>query len=308
MSNHFACDVAIIGAGPAGLAAAVWCNDLRLRSTIIDSRPESGGQLLETYGPITNYPGIVSTTGANLRDRFLHQIDLTNCSLKTGSPIASSHLARKEFVLRGGGRVRARAIIIATGVRRRRLNVPGESDFLDRGVLRSGTGQRGSIIGQRVCIVGGGDSAVLNALYLSEACSSILLVHRGRHLNARQDFQTAVSSRSNVEVLTCHSITRILGESDVAAVEVHDGNTQRRSILPINAILVRTGNTPNTEFLGGQLELDDQGYILVSHDRQTSSPAVFAIGDATNPVAPTLCSAVGDAAVAVKQIASSLIY
>ena len=223
------------------------------------------------------------------------------------SPIADFDIARKEVALTGGS-VRARAIIIATGVRRRCLNVPGESDFLDRGVLRSGTGQRQTVMGQRVCIVGGGDSAVLNAVNLSEVCSSVFLVHRGRRLAARRDLQAEVSSKTNIQVLTHHVITRILGDSRVTGVELIDGDTQRRSTSPVTAVLVRIGYTPNTEFLGGQLELDNQGYIAVSPARATSRPEVYAIGDVVNRFAPTLSSGVGDAAVAVKHIASRLVY
>jgi thioredoxin reductase (NADPH) len=133
-------------------------------------------------------------------------------------------------------------------------------------------------------------------------------VHRGRRLTARRDLLAALASRSNVELLMCHTVTRILGDSKVAAVELHHNDTQSRSTSPVDAVLVRIGYTPNTEFLRGQLELEEQGYVRVAHDRETSSPAVFAIGDAINPLAPTLSSAVGDAAVAVKHIASRLVY
>ncbi|HEV2763162.1 MAG TPA: NAD(P)/FAD-dependent oxidoreductase, partial [Pyrinomonadaceae bacterium] len=138
-------DVIIIGAGPAGLSAALWCDELGLDALVLESAPEVGGQLLRVYNPIENYLGLRSANGAELRDRFAEQLEDKSFDVWTQTEIESVELASKRVRLRSGEELRSIALVLATGVRRRRLDVPGEEEFAGRGVLESGRLERDAV-------------------------------------------------------------------------------------------------------------------------------------------------------------------
>src|SRR5918911_1207732 len=181
-------DVIIIGAGPAGLSAALWCDELGLDTLVIEQAAEVGGQLLRVYNPVENYLGVRAANGRELRDLFAAQVEDAEFDLWTEAEIESVDLSAKRISLRSGEELRALSIIIATGVRRRELGVPGEREFKGRGMIESGRRDRDEFAGQDVCVVGGGDAAAENALYLAEACPTVTLVHRGKKLRARSEF------------------------------------------------------------------------------------------------------------------------
>lgn len=161
-------DVAIIGGGPAGISAALWCADLGLKAVLFEQENEFGGQLLLTRNAIENYLGVDSPNGRHLRDIFVKHSAGANYDRELSAKVESADLTNKSLKLSDGREVLANAIIIATGVRRRKLEIPGEDDFIGRGVLDSGIGDRDKVREKRVVIIGGGDAALENSLLLSE--------------------------------------------------------------------------------------------------------------------------------------------
>src|SRR5215213_9419450 len=157
-------DVLIIGAGPAGLSAALWCDELGLDTLLLEQGTEMGGQLLSVYNPVGNYLGVRAANGRELRDIFAKQIDAGEFDLWTEVEIESADLRARRIALRSGEQLQAISIIIATGVRRRRLHVPGEAELTGRGVMESATRDRDLLAGKDVCVIGGGDAAAENAL------------------------------------------------------------------------------------------------------------------------------------------------
>src|ERR671917_2388563 len=151
-------DVIIIGAGPAGLSAALWCDELGLDTLVIEQAAEVGGQLLRVYNPIENYLGVSASNGRELRDLFAAQVEGKEFDLWTEAEIESVDLKAKRVHLRSGEELQSIALVIATGVRRRRLGVPGESEFAGRGVLESGRLERDAVAGEDVLVVGGGEA------------------------------------------------------------------------------------------------------------------------------------------------------
>ena len=180
-------DVLIIGAGPAGLSAARWCDELGLDTLVLEAAEEVGGQLLSVHHPIENYLGVRAANGRDLRDRFVEQTKDCDFDLWTNVEIESVDLRARRVTLRGGEELRSIAIIIATGLRRRKLGIPGEDEFAGRGMIES-SGDREAFAGRDVCVIGGGDAAAENALLLAEVCPTVTLVHRGKKLRARREF------------------------------------------------------------------------------------------------------------------------
>ena len=182
-------DVIIAGGGPAGLSALLWCADLGLDAILLEKEAEFGGQLLLTHNAIQNYLGVAAANGRELRDIFLRHLENANLARLAGAAIANADLSQKTLTLADGTEYSGRAIIIATGVRRRKLRVPGEEKFHGKGILESGKQAADAMHGKTVVIVGGGDAALENALIISETARKVVVVHRRPDLTARDEFQ-----------------------------------------------------------------------------------------------------------------------
>ena len=297
-------DVVIVGGGPAGLSAAVWCRDLGLSALLIEKKENLGGQLPSIHNPIENYLGVKADNGALLLDQFM--ANARDLPFRVCCELLGADLSERSLVSTEGTEFRSRAIIIATGVRRRSLGVPGENKFYGRGVLRSGVGEKLSINRKKVLIVGGGDAAIENALSLSEIADRVIVVHRGGNFSARHDFIAALGMKKNVEVLFKQVLRSIDGDDAVRSVTIEDTSSGESSVIPVDAVLVRIGVIPNSEPFQDQIATDDAGYIKVGTCGETVMRGIYAIGDVANPIAPTISTAVGTAAMAVKHIAHLL--
>jgi thioredoxin reductase (NADPH) len=299
-------DVIIIGAGAAGMSAALWCEELGLDTLVLEVGAELGGQLLWVYNAVGNYPGARAANGRELRDRFAEQLEGAEFDLWTEVEIESVDVGARRVRLRSGESLQAVALMIATGVRRRRLGVEGEAELAGRGVLESGVLERDSVAGRDVCVVGGGDAAAENALLLAEVCPTVTLVHRGKKLSARREFVERIQGEHCITVFTEATLERIIGREEVEAVEILRRGAIKPFQMAVGGVLVRVGVEPNTELFAGQITLDERGYVVVNHEQETSAGQVFAIGDVSNPLAPTIAGAVGAGATAAKVIASRL--
>ena len=300
-------DVIIIGGGPAGLSASLWCAELGLKSILFEKENEFGGQLLWTFNAIKNYLGIEAANGRELRDRFLQHIENNNVRRQTGAFVVSADLALKTLTLADGKSFTAKAIIIATGVRRRKLEVPGEEEFHGKGILESGVKAKDDLRGKTVVIVGGGDAALENALILGAKAERVFIVHRRSEFSARPKFVNEAAEKYNVEFVLSSQLTAIVGKNEVEAVDIKDITTGATLHIPVDAVLIRIGVEPNTELFRGQIAMDGAGYICVDGNCSTDLKSIFAVGDVANPLAPTINSAAGQGTTASKSIALNLI-
>lgn len=296
----------IIGAGPAGLSAALWCDELGLDTLVLEESSETGGQLLQVYNAVGNYLGVSAANGLELRDMFAAQIADADFDLWTNVLIESVDLRARRIALRSGEQLQAIGIIIATGVRRRRLGVPGEAELAGRGVVESATRDRELLAGKDVCIVGGGDAAAENALMLAQVCPTVTLVHRGERLRARREFTERLQSDHRVTVFKESNVLRIIGEEQVEAVEILRRGAIKPFQMAVGGVLVRIGVEPRTELFRDQIHLDERGYVVVTGEQETSIGNVFAVGDVSNPLAPTISGATGAGATAAKVLAARL--
>ena len=292
-------DIGIIGGGPAGMSAALWCSDLGLRSVLIEKNPELGGQLSIIHNLIRNYLGLGTADGEELREHFLRSLDAAKFDLMLGRAAVKANLETHSITTDDGSILNARSLIIATGVRRRKLGVEGENEFFGNGILASGAREAATVKGKDVVIVGGGDAAIENALILSEHANWVTVVHRRSEFRARDEFLTRLSERRNVTVLSGHVIERFEGDVRLRRAAVRNLIDTTTTSIPCDFGLIRIGVQPNNELFSSQLEMDNSGYIKVDANCRSSVENVYAVGDVAHPASMTISSAAGNSANAI---------
>jgi thioredoxin reductase (NADPH) len=287
-------DVIIIGGGPAGLAASFWCAEMGLTSILLEKNFECGGQLLWTYNAITNYLSIKSIDARSLRDLFLEQVLSNGGQIETNAEVVDINFASKTALLADGRTFSGKTIILATGIRRRKLGIPGESEFTGAGILKSGVTSKGEVAGKTVLIVGGGDAALENAVILSETAAEVILVHRRQSFSARKEFVDTIARITNVRVIMDAEVMSILGDVMVNAAEVREVTSKQRYLITVDKVLIRIGSEPNSELIGQTVGLNAKGFPHVLSNKLSGYDGIFVAGDLADPPAPTISSAVGN--------------
>ena len=296
-------NVIIIGSGPAGLTAALYAARADLAPLVFEGAA-AGGQLMITTD-VENYPGFPDgVMGPELMDLFRRQAERFGARLE-GTDVTAVDFSRHPFELQAGDDRRlARSVIIATGAVARFLGVPGEERLIGRGVSACATCDGFFFRGKELVVVGGGDSAMEESLFLTKFASKVTIVHRRDRFRASRIMANRALAHEKIDVLWNTTLEEVLGENSVTGVvlrEAVSGKTYRR---PIDGVFIAIGHDPSTGLFRGRLDLDEQGYILV-RDRpstMTSAEGVFACGDAVDTVyrqavtaAGTGCSAAIDA-------------
>ena len=266
---------------------------------MLERERELYGQLRRIHNPVENYLGISARGGRDLIDAFERSAARWNITKRTGVEIGSVDCASNVVVLGDASTIASRCIFVATGVRRRELGIPGEREFIGRGVLLSGSAEREIVKGKRVVVAGGGDAAAENALILAEHAERVFLVHRRDRLSAREEFVRAIADAANIETIFSAEAATIGGDDVVRYVDIRNagGHIQR---LEAGHFIARVGVAPNSELVASQVKTDTGGYILVDSLARTSAPSVFAVGDVANPASPTISTATGTGATAAK--------
>lgn len=296
-------DVVIIGGGPAGMAASIWCADLGLSNIVLEREDSMGGQLKKIFQPVRNYPGIREIDSRKLADEFAEQAKALGGELRIDSSAASIDPEALRVELASGGEIKAKAVVLATGVRRRRLDLPGETEL--SGVLESGAKQAAETTNARVVVVGGGDAAFENALILAKFASEVTLVHHSSHFRARAEFLEPVRQNPKIKIIENAVVTDLFGsEGKLQAVGLEDPTGVQR--IETDFLLVRTGVMPNSELVEGSVTRDAKGYVIIDANCETSASMIFAIGDVAAPSASTIATAVGHAAISIKVIRSRI--
>lgn len=299
-------DVAIIGAGPAGLTAAMYCARAGLDCAAIEMLAP-GGQMAQT-DHLENYPGFnQSTSGYELSQ--IMELQATGFGAKVVyDQVKSVDFSCRPFrVIMSGGDIEARALIIATGARPAKLGLPGEDDFVGRGLSYCATCDGRFFAGKDVCIVGGGDTAVVDAIYLSRICRSVTIIVRGSSLRAAAIYSAKLNSLECVRIVW-NTVVEGLVASDgaLSGVDTVNGQTGERERVDCSALFVAIGTTPNTEFLRGALELDLHGRIVTDATCAASIPGVYAAGDVRAKGLYQVTTAVADGANAANDAAQYL--
>ncbi|MFV0388428.1 MAG: NAD(P)/FAD-dependent oxidoreductase [Pyrinomonadaceae bacterium] len=294
-------DVIIIGAGAAGISAAFWCNELGLKTVVLEESDSVGGQLNYVYNPIENHLGANFKSGKDFILGIKSQIEARKPDLRFNSKVTELDFSSRT-VVSNSQRLSYEFLIIATGIRRRTLGLQGELEFAGAGIIESGAASAYRFDGKRVVIVGGGDAAFENALIFSEHAQSIFIINRTENFRARAEFQKLVKNEPKINVLANSVVREIYGGSNVNAVLIEDVSNGKLRKIETDGVLVRIGAVPNSELFLPSIAADETAYILTDKYFRTNEDRVFAIGDVSNPNAPTIATAEGSAAIAAKQI------
>ena len=285
-------DVVIIGGGPAGLTAGIYAGRAQLKTVIVE-KGLPGGQIAQT-DEVENYPGFPEgISGPELASRMVRQAE------KFGARIVMDEVLGLEkaeggYLVRGYERnYRARAVIVATGANPRRLGVPGEDKFYGRGVSTCATCDGFFYRDKEVVVVGGGDAAVEEGIFLTKFARKVTLVHRRDELRANKVAQKRAFQNPKMHFLFSHVVTEILGEDQVTGVRIKNLKTGEEYVYPTDGVFVFIGHEPNTAFLKGVVELRPDGYIAVRDEVFTSEPGIFAAGDVADPIYRQLTTSVG---------------
>lgn len=300
-------DVIIIGSGPAGLAAGVYAQRARLSSIIIEKEYMSGGQILNTY-EVDNYPGLPGINGFDLGMKLREHCEGLGAEFVTAEveKVGLAEDGQTKLVQTAEETYQAKTVILAMGARHRLLEVPGEEEFTGMGVSYCATCD-GAFFKDRVtAVVGGGDVAVEDALFLARGCEKVYLIHRRDSLRAAATLQEKATENEKIEILWDTVVTGIQGHEQVESIGLLNKKTGEERSLPVDGVFVAVGNQPNSKIVTELLHLDKNGYISADETGVTEIPGIFVAGDIRTKQLRQIVTAVSDGANAVTSVQNYL--
>lgn len=292
-------DLIIIGSGPAGMSAAVYGRRAGLDLLVLEEKPMSGGQVLNTY-EVDNYLGMPGINGFDMGMKFKEHVDGIGVSCKTAAVTRiSDHGQSKIVEAMDGTTYEAKTVILATGAEHAMLNVPGETEYRGKGVSYCATCDGAFFRGKDVAVVGGGDVAVEDAIYLARMCRKVWLIHRRDALRAAKSLQKRLMACDNVEILWNRTLGAVSGSELVEKITLHSVPDGAEEELPVDGVFIAVGMHPNTEAFRGIVPCDEKGYVIAGEDCITGVPGIFAAGDIRTKQVRQIITAVADGACAV---------
>ena len=291
-------DLAILGAGPAGICAAIYATRAKLNTIWLDKKFVQGGQIVDTY-EVDNYPGLPGITGLDLGEAMAGHAKKLGMKPQR-EPVRSIETEQGIKVIRTKkNEYRARAVIIACGATHRHLGIPGEEELSGMGVSYCATCDAAFFQDRTVVVVGGGNVAVEDAILLSRTCKKVYLVHRRDELRAEKILQESLFACKNVELIWDSIPLSIGGTDKVEALKIQNKKTQEESFIETDGVFIAVGIVPGTEKFKDLVKLDEAGYIVAGEDGITSEPGIFAAGDIRTKNLRQVVTAVADGANAV---------
>lgn len=298
-------DVAIIGFGPAGAAAAIYAKRAGLKTIIIEKAAAGGGQVLLTY-EVDNYPGLPGINGYELGMKFNEHAEKMEVE-KLEATVSHIDIEGKiKKIYTENDEIETKTIIIASGATHRKLGVPGEDALFGMGVSYCATCDGAFFRGRTVAVMGGGDVALEDAIFLARSCEKVYLIHRRNEFRAVQILRDTVQDTDNIEIIWDSVITSISGEEQVEEITVKNVKTELTQNIEVAGVFVAIGNVPRTSFAEG-IEKDQAGYLSAGEDCVTSVPGIFAAGDVRTKNLRQIVTAVADGANAVTSIQEYLL-
>lgn len=294
-------DVVIIGAGPAGMSAAIYAKRARLSCIVIEKTGVQGGQVLSTY-EVDNYPGLPGIDGFELSEAFKKHCEKLEVKFVTDEVVGVKLDGEIKQVFGENMTYEAKTVLIATGARHAKLKIPGEMELSGAGVSYCATCDGAFFRNRTVAVVGGGDVAVEDAIFLARGCSKVYVIHRRNELRAAKKLQEALFALPNVELLWNTTVEEIEGDGVVSSIVIKDTQTEELKNLPVDGVFVAVGILPNSNEYTGKLAMTSNGYIVADETCATSIPGVFAAGDVRSKQLRQIITAVSDGANAVTSI------
>lgn len=291
-------DLLILGAGPAGLGAAIYGVRAGMELAVIDRSPVSGGQVLTTY-EVDNYLGFPKISGSDIAEKFRGHAEALGVPFITADVSEVTLEGDTKIVHTDSGSYEAKTLILATGATHAMLGIEGEQRLAGMGVSYCATCDGAFFRKRAVAVVGGGDVAVEDAIFLAGICRKVYLIHRRDALRAAASLQDRLFSQENVEIIWNSEVTEIAGEDMVERITVYNKERKEESALEVNGIFIAVGINPNTQRFQGLVDMDEHGYILADESCATSAAGIFAAGDIRKKPMRQIITAVADGANAV---------
>lgn len=291
-------DIVIIGSGPAGMSAAIYGMRAGFDTLLLDRNGIGGGQVLNTY-EVDNYPGLPGINGFDLGTKMQEHAQKLGLEIEAAEVIQIEDCKTHKLIKTTDGTIETKAIVVATGAEHAKLNVKGENELSGMGVSYCATCDGAFFKNQVVAVVGGGDVAVEDAIFLARACEKVYLIHRRDELRAAKSLQNALFALENVEVVWDSVVKEIAGYENVESLIIENTKTGMTKELPVAGVFVAVGMLPNNELFKELLELDEKGYIVADETCQTSVEGIVAAGDIRTKQLRQIVTAVADGANAI---------
>ncbi len=299
-------DVIIIGTGPAGLSAAIYGMRAKLKILVLDKSRFSGGQILTTY-EVDNYPGFPGISGMELGKKFREHAALLGAETVAEEVVRITPETGKVTVETKKNIYEAEAVVLATGADHRTLGVPGEDELSGMGVSYCATCDGAFFKNRTATVVGGGDVAVEDAVFLARICKKVYLVHRRDELRGAKSLQEKLFAMDNVEVIWSHVVKEIQGKDQVERIVLTSVKDGKEKALETDGVFIAVGITPNSALLSEIVELDAGGYVRADESGQTSEKRIFAAGDVRTKALRQIVTAVADGANAINTIQTQIL-
>jgi len=290
-------DLVIIGAGPAGMTAAIYASRAQMKFEFLE-RSFAGGQITNTY-EIENYPGIKMASGFELTTMFREHVEHFGVEIKAEDVMSVELEGPIKKVVTAERTIETKTIIFAMGATSKKIGVKGEDEFVGRGVSNCATCDGAFYRNRVTMVVGGGDVAVEDAIYLARMCKKVYLVHRRDELRAVKVLQEKLFATENIEMVWNSGLVEIQGDQFVNKVVVKNFLTDELKDVEVDGVFIAIGSDPSTKFLQGKVDMDKGGYIATSENCMTSVEGVFAAGDLRQKSLRQVITACGDGATAV---------
>ena len=289
-------DIVIVGAGPAGLTAALYARRMG-KTVLVLEKSTFGGQI--TFSPkVENYPGTMQMSGNEFADHLVEQVLAQGADIEMETVTAVEDRGAAKLVITEEGSHECRSVIIATGVRHRQLGLPCENEFVGAGISYCAVCDGAFYKGQHVAVIGGGNSALQEAILLAETCSKVTIVQNLPFLTGEQSLQDVLATRKNIEVILGTVVTGLTGESELTGLELRKEESGETSTLSVDGMFVAIGLEPVNEAFRDVAALDERGYFDTDEACVTKTPGVFVAGDCRRKGVRQITTAIADGATA----------
>lgn len=301
-------DTIVIGSGPAGLAAAIYGTRAKLNMLVLEQNYMSGGQVTDTY-EVDNYPGLPGISGIDLGLKMREHAENLGAKFIRTKALKIEADEDGAWIVTGEKEAyHTKTIILATGAHHRKLQVPGEEDLAGMGVSYCATCDGAFYKGSDVAIVGGGDVAVEDAIFLARGCNKVYVIHRREELRAAKILQEKLFSLKNVEMVWNSVVESIKGEDQVEALQITNKKDGSKKMLNVDGVFIAVGTVPDASLVKDIVELDEGGYVVADETGVTSAPGIFVAGDVRTKQLRQIVTAAGDGANAITSVERYLIH
>lgn len=301
-------DTIVIGSGPAGLAAAIYGTRAKLDMLVLEQNYMSGGQVADTY-EVDNYPGLPGISGIDLGMKMREHAEKLGAKFIRTKAVKIEPDGDGAWIITGEKEsYHTKTIVLATGAHHRKLQAAGEESLAGMGVSYCATCDGAFYKGSDVAIVGGGDVAVEDAIFLARGCSKVYVIHRRNEFRAAKILQEKLFSLPNVEIVWDSVVERIEGENEVEALHIYNQKNGTRKVLDVEGVFIAVGTIPDAHLVKDLVDLDEGGYVVADESGVTSAAGIFVAGDVRTKQLRQIITAAGDGANAITSVERYLIH